>query len=520
MRCKKEPGLAPVKGDTLFPRGFSDRVGRRGRLALLLVSVAALAVAGACAWYFTQSGGNEGQALDDVGSRDVDVIVYGSQTSGLAAARELALRAPYLKVALISSGEFLETPLAQGLCVEDARNVECVSGGFYEEWRGAVRDTYARTGVRPQNASGRFVYEPAVAIDALWSLLGGEQASNLSFYSGKLVLAHDGAEERFVQIELTSGSSLRLNTRYFVDASVEGDLARKLGAGYRVGRGETIYNDLAGPTPAFPSPENNYVTAPQRFSALLTLSLRQEAEAPAIADLVHEDYDPASYASAAPLSQEKLEAFATSWSMTIAVLPNGERELNENWTDWPDVGLSFQWVFEPERREAVRQTVIQWSINRVRYLQENGYPHLGIEKVPETLYVREGPRITGLDTYTAADLRSGVLREPVAIGCYVEYDRHDAFYPSHVETTRYARVPMKSLMVAGHPSLLVSTAISTDFRAYSSAVRMEHTRANMGGAAGAMIAVADRLNVEVDQVPYEDVALELRNSGYLLDVTE
>ena len=51
--------------------------------------------------------------------------------------------------------------------------------------------------------------------------------------------------------------------------------------------------------------------------------------------------------------------------------------------------------------------MLEWSINRVRYLQEHGYPRVGIASIPQKLYVREGPRIVGLDTYTVADLQSG-----------------------------------------------------------------------------------------------------------------
>ena len=107
----------------------------------------------------------------------------------------------------------------------------------------------------------------------------------------------------------------------------------------------------------------------------------------------------------------------------------------------------------------------------------------------------------------------------MALGCYVEYDRHDAFYPTHVEQTRYVRMPMEALIAQGHPSLLVSTAVSTDYAAYNSAVRMEHTRANMGGAAGAIVVLADRLGIDPDQVPYQDVRNELLVRGYRLDVS-
>ena len=55
-----------------------------------------------------------------------------------------------------------------------------------------------------------------------------------------------------------------------------------------------------------------------------------------------------------------------------------------------------------------------------RYLQEHGYPEVGIANVPQYLYVREGPRVVGLDTYTVADVHGGPVREPVAVGCYCE----------------------------------------------------------------------------------------------------
>lgn len=450
---------------------------------------------------------------------DVDVVVFSTQTSGLAAVRELALGAPHLRVALISCGNLLETPLAQGLGVEDARDIGRVTGGFYGEWRQAVIDSYSRRGLKAFNASGRFVYEPRAAAQALWSYVQGPKAGNVVFYSARLLAASDDGDRRYADIQVEGGGTLRINTRFFIDASVEGDLARMLGASYRIGRHEAVYNDVAGVKPPYPSAANGYETAPQRFSPLLTLEVYSKTSAPRIAAFVHPNYNPSTYAGLAPLNQRNVSAFKTSWTMNIAVLPDGKRELNEAWNDWPDVGLAFQWVFSAEKRGEIRRRVLEWSVNRVRYLQEHGYPKVGIAAVPQKLYIREGPRIVGLYTYTAADLRAGAARDSVALGCYVEYDRHDAFYPTHVEQTRYVRMPMGALMAQGHPRLLVSTAVSTDYAAYSSAVRMEHTRANMGGAAGAIIVLSDRLGVEPDQVPYAGVRSELLTRGYRLDVT-
>jgi hypothetical protein len=286
---------------------------------------------------------------------------------------------------------------------------------------------------------------------------------------------------------------------------------------YRIGRDETVYNDVTGPEPAYPAAANGFVTAPQRYSALVTLQVRSDGLAPAIATSTIPGYDGSGYVGL-DLSPAKVEAFARSWTMNIAVLPNGKRELNEAWNDWPDVGLPFLWVFEPDRREEFRRVVASRSIDLVRYLQEHGYPRVGIASVPEYLYVREGPRIVGLDTYTAADVAEEVRRDPVALGCYCQYDRHDAFAPGQIDTTRYVSVPMGALLAGGHPALVVSTAVSADFRAYSSAVRMEHTRAHTGGAAGVIVIMADRLGLEPSEVPYGPVRAKLLERGYRLDL--
>ena len=443
----------------------------------------------------------------------VDVVVYATQTSGLAAVRELALGAPELRVALISCGNLLETPLVQGLSVEDSRDIDGVTGGFYSEWRQTVQRYYALMGQKAATGSGRFVYEPEVASTVLWSYVSGPTAPNVLFYSAKLLSASDKDGDRHVDVQQEGMGTVRLNTRYFIDASVEGDLARMLGADYRIGRNEQIYNDVSGNKPAYPSAANNYVTAPQRFSALLTLKVYSSGPAPRIANLVYPSYDPSSYAGTV-FAWKNVAGFGSSWSMKTAVLPNGKRELNETWSDWPDIGLAFQWVFEPDKRGDIRKRVLQWTINRARYLQENGYAKVGIATIPQKLYIREGPRILGDDTYTVSDVRGDVVRDSVAMGCYVEYDRHDDFRPNHIPTTRYVHVPMEALVTKGHPYLLVSTAVSTDYAAYCSAVRMEPTRANLGAAAAMIIIGAEQQGVAPKDVPYDLVRSLLFNRGY------
>jgi len=446
----------------------------------------------------------------------VDVVVYGTQTSGIAAVREITKASPELRVALISPGDFLESPLAQGLCVEDSRNIDEIAGGLYAEWRASVVSYYQKRGEDPFTPSGRLAYQPQVASQFLWPYVRGPAAKNVHFFSGSLVAASDSGAERWVEVKVKGSRLVRFDTTYFIDASVEADLARLLGASYRVGRAEDLYNDRSGPAPSFPGPANGFATAPQRFSALLTLKVYPNGNAPLIADLKSPEYDPSSFGSFPPLSQKNVAAFQTGWSLSIAKLPGGERELNETWTDYGDVGLAFQWIFNPASRASIFREVLDTSINKVRYLQEHGYPHVGIAELPQTLYVREGPRIQGLSTYTESDILSGTASETAAVGCYAQYDRHDVFLPNQIDTTRFVYVPMGALMANGHPWLLVSTAVSTDFPAYSSAVRTEPTRANLGDAAGAIIAVAHQLGVAPAQVPYPQVRTQLLAQGHKL----
>ena len=176
-------------------------------------------------------------------SVDFDVVVYGTQTSGLAAVAELTAGAPHLRVALVSSGDYLQSPLAQGLGAEDARDPGRVAGGFYKEWRRTVIRYYAHDGQRAFTSSGRLVYAPEVAARALRSVAGMGEDNRVVFYAADLVAASDDGAERYVDISIAGQGDLRLSTRFFVDASTEGDLARALGADYRIGRDEKVYNE-------------------------------------------------------------------------------------------------------------------------------------------------------------------------------------------------------------------------------------------------------------------------------------
>ena len=446
---------------------------------------------------------------------NVDVLIYGTQTSGLAALHELEVNLPLLRVALVSGQKPLETPLVQGLCVEDRYATTPVMG-FYKEWRNRVIAEYQTGGRNVLAPGGRLSYEPEVAKRALESLIGGSE-SRVFVVTGQLLSATDSGNKRNAVFKSDAGELTRVNAEYFIDASVEADLARMLGADYRIGSGETIYNDVLGRVPAAPSQQNDFVTAPQKLTALLTLEVFSAGPAPSVSVLVNPDYDPTTYDPAATSTAGLSARFGSSWTMKIAVLPDAKRELNEPWNDWPDPQAAFAWVLHPEERKLIYRKALTRSLNLVRYLQENGFPHIGIAQIPDLPYVREGPRVVGVATYTETELVQGVSDKSIAVGLYAQFDRHQNIAPTFIDTPTTVHVPMGAIMPAGHPWLLVTTAVSADYQAYCSAVRMEPTRANIGGAAGIITALALRRGESPEALDYQEVRSELVSRGYAIN---
>lgn len=457
------------------------------------------------------------QELEHTHVQDVDVIIYGTTSSGIGALRGLQLaRGVFpnpLKVAVIAGGPHMESTIAQGLAVEDLYGSGAASG-FYKELRDSIVRDYAAAGINAL-PGGRLTVEPEVASRILrWYVdYNGKGRPGVIFLQGRLLHADD-LDSRYALVQTEAGV-VRVNTRYFIDASPEGDLARMLGADYRIGRSEDIYNDAQGRTAPRPTRDNDWATSPQSMSILLTLQVHQ-GNAPPVAGLGHPSYNPLTYGPDFKFSEWARTSFATSWTMRY-VLPNNKRELNEAWGDYSDPDVSYDWVMHPEMRAPLRATIQNWILNKVRYLQEHGYPRVGVVTVPTRPYVRDGVRILGLTTYTQEQILTGHTEDSIAYGVYALFDRHDTIYGSTQDSRPgYVHVPMRSLQVQGHPWLLVSTAVSTDSRAQCSAVRMEPVRANMGGAAGIMVAIAAHSHISTHDIPYSVVRRELQRQGYFL----
>lgn len=459
----------------------------------------------------------------DVACEEVDILLYGTQTSALGVLRAFLLsQERYLQdltLAVVSPATGLESPLVQGLSVEDEFFPEHVSG-FYGEFRQAVLDEYQSQGIDPC-LEGRLTYEPTVAAQVLLQLSGlaglvaGERrtlgARTVAYYQGSLVSASDDDIPR-VEVELAGGSRHCFRCRYLIDASVEADLARMVGCDYRLGTSPLLYNDAIGRRPEPPTSRNRYMTAPQSLSLLLTLGLDAAGWAPP----EREPHLSLESEETPLLGPHIWTGFGQSWSMKH-LLPHDKRELNETWSDYPDAVASYEWFLFPERRSEILEALTRFTLARVEELRAHGYPELRVAHLPTYPYVRGEVMVVGEYTYCIDDLEAEVARDPVAVGGYALYDRHDSVEGSfQIPTLAVARLPLGATTPRGHPHLAVSTAFSTDWRTYSSAVRMENLRANAGAAVGTLVVAAAATRSGVGEVPYAEVLAELEHQGHEL----
>jgi len=468
---------------------------------------------------------NDGISAEWDAVERVDVVVYGATSSGLGALRGLRLAAERLtgpvRVVLVSNTAALESPLAQGLCLEDDYEPGTL-GGFYREFRQTMLEHYEALGVWPLERNGRMVYEPEVAQAVLERLAftdeqvpeGARGRVEMLRLWGVLRGASDAEGDRYVIVQDEAGSRLRLETTYFIDASVEADLARALGCTYTIGRSPLRQNDLRGRQAVPPTRTNLYTTSPQSLTLLVTLKVAAEGIAEAVES--HELWrDPAPEpALPAKVPRNIASTFEGSWSMRH-VLPGDKRELNEAWSDCPDPDLSYSWYMEPENRPLILARLQQRALTQVAAIQD-AFPQIGVARLPTWPYVRGEIMVLSENVFGLAQLESN-QEDPISCGKYAAFDRHDTINGAQQpDTAAMVMLPLRAVQPVDHPYLLVSSAYSVDWKAYNSALRMEPVRANAGAACGALIALALAEGSALGEVEYHMLSEELLAQGHVL----
>ncbi len=169
---------------------------------------------------------------------------------------------------------------------------------------------------------------------------------------------------------------------------------------------------------------------------------------------------------------------------------------------------------------------------------EAGMPELGLpvddyvdnDGFPSVLYVREGRRLRGLETFVQHNAAHdspwpAEHRRSVAIGEY-GLDSHCVGPPGGISGgpaceggfwwgARPYSIPYDVMVPLGFDNLLVAAAVSASHVGYST-LRMEPVRMNIGYAAGIAAAIAARTATKVADVDIDDLQRNLVGRGQAL----
>jgi FAD-dependent oxidoreductase family protein len=360
-----------------------------------------------------------------------DVCVVGATAAGVAAA--VGARETGAQVSVIDRGTHVGGMVSGGLSWTDVGDVRAL-GGFARRFYAAVADRY---GV------------------PLWGVRGPEPHVAEEILAGWL----DGVDVRLASEELPDAA-------VYVDASYEGDLLRRLGVPYRVGReSRELHGERwAGRQPATRPGKHNFpvrispfaedgsllphIRPPavdedgwpvealgegdgglQAYGFRVCLTDRDENRIPFEEP---EGYDPAEFAVLDRLLEAAPCQPADLLGLVPDLLPNGKCDVNSigpfslNVLDGSNRGYPDG---SPDEREAVRahhlrytraflwhlasrfDELRRWGLCADEFSDTGGWPH--------QLYVREGRRMVGEHVLVEHELLGGeVPADTVALGSY------------------------------------------------------------------------------------------------------
>ena len=454
--------------------------------------------------------------------RAYDVVVVGASSAGVGAAIGAARAGA--RVLLTESSRRLGGMLTNGVTTDMLRRD--ASSGLFDEHRRLVRDAYR--GHRDEElAADGFIAEPDVALAALVTLLD---------HPGIRIRRGVGLTGATAEGRVVTGVGLRgwlgrstARAPVFVDGTPEGDLLGAVGVegeDWVVGReGQDVYGEsLAPPTG-------------DRLQQAYTYRLTVEVGG-------HADYEvPATYEEDRPRYASIDREAAGQRECTLPqpdgstvryhgmriqrCLPDAKMDINVDL-----FGENHDHPTDEGSRPATEERLRDFVIGYLHWLRtEAGMPELGLPRddyvdndgFPSVLYVREGRRARGRETFTQHNAIHdspwpGEHRRSVAIGEY-GLDSHCVGPPGGVSggptceggfwvNARPYSVPYDIMVPVGFDNLLVAAAVSASHVGYST-LRMEPVRMNIGYAAGIAAATCARTGAPVADVDIDALQLAL-----------
>jgi len=521
---------------------------------------------------------------------DVDVCVYGGTAGGVAAAIQVARTGK--SVVLIEPSKHIGGMTSGGLGWTDSGDKAAVGGiarEFYqrvkkhydkpEAWKYGKREDYKpyRTG-----DDAMWTFEPHVAEQILRDMLNENKVEAVTNHrihalgggKGPIRAIATAATERM------PGTKVEARTffaKVFIDATYEGDLMKRAGVSYAVGRepnskyGETLngvqkaknqhnhrfvvqvdpfvkpgdkssgllFGIEKDPLPADGEGDHRL----QAFCFRMCMSNVKENSVPFPKP---DDYDEARY----ELLLRNFEAGDLRFPMKPDMMPNGKTDTNNNCAVSTDyIGRNYKyadatyeerekiiqehesyqkglmWTLANHKRvpHKIRDEMAKWGLAKDEFTDNGHWPH--------QIYVREARRMVGDYVMTEHDCRrTRATPEPVGMGSYnmdshncTRYVTPEGFVQNEgdiqVSPGGPYQISYKSIVpkVGECPNLLVPVCISSSHIAYGS-IRMEPVFMvlSQSAATAACLAIDDK--VDVQKVGYAKLKERLLEDKQVLEL--
>ena len=500
-------------------------------------------------------------ALDGAETVVTDVCVYGGAAGGVTAAVQAARQGK--KAALLVFNRHLGGMSSSGL---GATDIGSVGDGYIQ---GMAREFYTRIGTKYGVRKAKWSFEPHVA-EAVFADLVKDAGVSVHLEQRLAKATMEGG--RITQITMENGNVFR--AAIFIDASYEGDLLKRAGVTYTVGResnskyGETINGIqtrtfgnnlpdgidpfvakgdpasglLPGVNPTSGGPDGSADSRVQAYCYRMCLT---SVSANRISVSKPPGYREADY----ELLFRAIEAGQTGRFFKLDAMPNGKTDSNNasgiscdyigfNY-DYPEADYATRakiakaheswqrgliWTLQNHSRvpKAIRDAHMKWGLPADEFTDNDHWPY--------ELYVREARRMVSDYVMTEKNCTGEIVADDsVGLAAY-SMDSHNCQRvvlagmvknEGDVQKRVFKPFPVayRSLVPrAGECSnLLTPWSVSASHVAFAS-VRMEPVFMILGQSAGsaACIAIDDRCAVQ--KVDYSKLKEQLLKNGQMLGI--
>lgn len=476
----------------------------------------------------------------------VDVVVAGAGTGGIGAAIQAARSGA--KVLLLEETDWVGGQMtAAAVTPLDIHNIKLWGSGIFKEYYDKMFAFY-------QLKSG----EPHKDQQFLRSMIAAEPNITLVLLTKITSVQKSGS--KVTGVTLSGGHAVA--TKVLIDATEYGDILPLAGANYRLGN-----TNSTDPNPNSCIQDITYNAVIKKYPNGVPAELKITSPPPGYSDQVRQMF-------AAITTKDSTNGwliYPVSWethNQYRAMLYNSDRseviKTGVNWAnDWPTpLTLKINYLTDLNYRFQANCDAKLRTIQFIYYAQHdmgktdwavstdenydltyntnfNSCPNIPAElktiekNLPVIPYVRESRRMIGLYTLVAADaVRSGTplqaqkkFSSSIAVGDY-PYDLHNCNASGTLEPLDDPafltspggpfQVPLETLISDNITGLIAAEKNISVSRAVNGAIRLQPITMLTGQAAGALSALAAKLNIAPREVPVIKVQQELLKGKSIL----